>query len=729
LVELMPQLLLELFGEEIPARMQKRAEEDLARALGEKLKAHGLEPKAINTFSSPRRIGAVIDDLPAKAADVNEEKKGPRVGAPDQAVQGFLKSAGLTSIDQAQVVEDKKGAFYVARIERAGRETSAIAQEIIPEIIRAFPWPKSMRSQSSDLQWVRPLHNILCVFDGKPVKIAVEGVGSEPVTWGHRFHAPEPIEVRSAADHISKLRGAKVMIEREERKRIILEQAKKACANKNLELVEDIGLLEEVAGLVEWPVVILGDMNPDFLNLPGEVIRLSMRTHQKYFAVRDPKTGRLAPHFITVANVEAKDGGKAIAAGNARVLSARLSDAQFFWKVDTATPLFTEERKEKLKKIVFHQKLGSVWDKVERVKALAEELCAVTGADPKLVREAASLCKMDLVTETVGEFPELQGQVGRQLSALTKGNHESVATAIEDHYRPLGPNDRVPSDPVAVTLALADKLDTLVGFWAIDEKPTGSSDPYALRRAALGFVRVALNNNIRFGGPLNAPLHLADLPGLFAFIAGHAIKYFAGKRSLSPTASAEEDVARLMFVDLSEFIADRLKVQLRDQGKRHDLVDAVFAANPITNEIDDDLVRIVARVEALDAFLKTEDGANLLAGYKRAANILAAEEKKGKWSAEEASGQIDSKLLKEPAEQALYDALEKALPAARAAVEKEEFAQAMKALSQLRAPVDAFFEKVLVNADDPLLRRNRLLLLSRLREALSAVADFSKIEG
>ncbi|QGZ95763.1 glycine--tRNA ligase subunit beta [Terricaulis silvestris] len=749
----MPQLLIELFSEEIPARMQKRAEEDLARALGEKLKAHGLEPKVINTFSSPRRIGAVIDDLPAKAADMSEEKKGPRVGAPDEAVQGFLKSAGLSSIDQAQIVADKKGDFYVARIERAGRETSAIAQEIIPEIIRAFPWPKSMRSQSSDLQWVRPLHNILCVFDGKPVKIAVEGVGSELVTWGHRFHAPEPIEVRDAASHVSKLRGAKVLIEREERKRIILEQAKKLCADRKLELVDDIGLLEEVAGLVEWPVTLLGDMDPSFLNLPGEVIRLSMRTHQKYFAVRDPKTGRLAPHFITVANVEAKDGGKAIAAGNARVLSARLSDAQFFWKVDTATPLFTDERRDKLKKIVFHQKLGSVWDKVERVKTLAQELCAVTGADPKLVQDAAYLCKMDLVTETVGEFPELQGQVGRQLSVLTKGTHDSVAAAIEDHYRPLGPNDRVPRDKVAVTLALADKLDTLSGFWAIDERPTGSSDPYALRRAALGVVRILLENGVRpkFGEVLSTAF--AKVMPLAEFHAARERRKLAEElqqggdaeaadalreraaRDLSLEAAkkfVEENRERAseLFGSLVAFLADRLKVQLREQGKRHDLVDAVFAPNPVTKEVDDDLVRIVARVEALDAFLKTEDGANLLAGYKRAANILAAEEKKGKGlsDADLAAG-LDAKLLKEPAEQALYDALEKALPAARVAVEKEEFAAAMKALSQLRAPVDAFFDKVLVNADDAMLRRNRLLLLSRLREALSAVADFSKIEG
>ncbi len=719
----MPQLLLEFFSEEIPARMQKRAEEDLARALGERLKGAGLDAKAIKTFSSPRRIGAVIDDLPGKAADVNEEKKGPRVGSPDQAIQGFLKSAGLASIDQAQIVEDKKGAFYVARIERAGRETSAIVQEIVPEIVRGFPWPKSMRSQSSDLQWVRPLHNICCIFDGKAVKVAIDGVGSEGVTWGHRFHAPEAMPVSSASDHASKLRGAKVLIERDERKQIILEQAKKLCAAKGLELVEDIGLLEEVAGLVEWPVTLLGDMDPAFLDLPGEVIRLSMRTHQKYFAVRDPKTGKLAPHFITVANVEAKDGGKAIAAGNARVLSARLNDARFFWDTDKKTPLYTDERKAKLEKIVFHQKLGSVWDKVERVKALAAELCAVTGADVEQVKRAAELCKMDLVTETVGEFPELQGQVGRQLYAPEKGANASIAAAIEDHYRPLGPNDRVPEDKVAVTLALADKLDTLAGFWVIEEKPTGSSDAFGLRRAALGVVRIVLDRGARLRSA-----------GYFAAMLPHAVRRSAVGENSWPAlkeALARSDVpgdvlhgvAEALVADLLAFLADRLKVQLRDQGKRHDLVDAVFALG------DDDLVRIVARVEALDAFLKSQDGANLLAGYKRAANILAAEEKKQKWSAEDAKGYVDASKLVEPAEKALHAALDSAIPTARSAVEREDFAAAMKALSGLRAPVDAFFEGVLVNAEDASLRRNRLLLLSRLREALSAVADFSKIEG
>jgi glycyl-tRNA synthetase beta chain len=756
----MPQLLLELFSEEIPARMQKRAEEDLARAFGEKLKAHGLDAKAVRTFSSPRRLGLVIEELPAKAADVNEEKKGPRVGAPDQAIQGFLKSAGLSSIDQAQVVEDKKGAFYVAKIERAGRATAAIVQEITPEIVRAFPWPKSMRSGESDLTWVRPLHNVLCLFDGAPVKIEIEGVASKPETWGHRFHAPAAIKPKDAADHAAKLRDAKVLIDRDERKAIILEQARKLCADKKLELVEDIGLLEEVCGLVEWPVTLLGDMDPDFLDLPGEVIRLSMRTHQKYFAVREAGGAKLAPHFVVVANVEAKDGGKAIAAGNARVLSARLNDARFFWDADKKTPLYTDERKAKLEKIVFHQKLGSVWDKVSRVRKLADFLCVTTGADKALVKEAVRLSKCDLVTETVGEFPELQGQVGKELVLIARGDAR-VANAVEDHYRPVGPSDRIPTEPVAVTLALADKLDTLAGFWAINEKPTGSSDPYALRRAALGFISIVLSAEVRMPlrllarlqilrnsifvghqtideldrkiGATSAELEIARrrveraIEELPAEKREAARQHWEKARQEAHESQSESAVAPdetdEQAQSLLAFLADRLKVQLRDQGKRHDLVDAVFALG------DDDLVRIVARVEALDAFLKTEDGANLLAGYKRAANILSAEEKKGKWSADEARAQVDAAKLAEPAEKALHAALESAVPTARSAVEAEDFASAMKALAGLRAPVDQFFEKVLVNAEDPMLRRNRLLLLSRLREALSAVADFSKIEG
>ncbi len=781
----MPELFIELFSEEIPARMQKRAEEDLDKLMHEKLGARGLQYVISTTFSSPRRLGICIADLPAKAADVNEEKKGPRVGAPDAAIQGFLKSAGLKAISEAQVVEDKKGAFYVARVERAGEATAAIVQQLLPEIIRQFPWPKSMRSQSSDLQWVRPLHNICCTFDGREVKIDVAGVGSEAATWGHRFHAPAKIAVTSFEQWDRDLRAAKVIPFRGNRRDYIVDAAKKACAERGLEWVEDQGLVEEVAGLCEWPQIIFGDMDAAFLDLPAEVIRLSMRTHQKYFAVRDPKTKKLAPHFIAFANVQAKDGGKAIAAGNRRVLSARLNDARFFWEADKKTPLFTEERKAKLQKIVFHQKLGSVWDKVERVKALAVELCAVTGADKEQVTRAADLCKMDLVTETVGEFPELQGQIGRELylaelntsppprgagaggggranapapdrlnaphlpTPRGGGGEESVAIAIEDHYRPLGPNDRVPTDKVAVTLALADKLDTIGAFWAIDEKPTGSSDPYALRRAALGCVRITLTARIRipirlFGGlalghgALSAArTNLDELKrkGLdlvrseiaskdFNETLRKVAEVFAGRPADPEQVKAGVARLRAQIEDMLAFLADRLKVQLRDSGKRHDLVDAVFALG------DDDLVRIVARVEALDAFLKTEDGANLLAGYKRAANILAAEEKKGKGLSDtDIKAGLQAKLLAEPQEKALYDALASALPAARAAVEKEDFAAAMKALSGLRGPVDAFFEKVLVNDTQEQLRRNRLLLLTRLVEATSAVADFSKIEG
>ncbi|MGE3304206.1 MAG: glycine--tRNA ligase subunit beta, partial [Hyphomonadaceae bacterium] len=490
----MPAFLLEFFSEEIPARMQKRAEEDLVRLLGAELEAAGLGKLSLRTMSGPRRI-AIMGELPAGAASVNEERKGPRVGAPEQALAGFLKAAGLARIEDAQIQKDPKGDFYVARIAREGRATPAILAEAIPKTARAFPWPKSMRSGTSDFTWVRPLHEVLCLFDGAPVAFEVGGVKSGARTWGHRFHSAGAIEITDPKQYEEKLRAAFVLADREVRKAKILADAKAACAARALSLVEDAGLLEEVAGLAEWPVVVLGDMDPAFLDLPAEVIRLTMRTHQRYFAVRGAD-GRLAPHFVTVANVEAKDGGKAIAAGNARVLSARLNDARFFWEQDRKLKLGDPARVEKLKSIVFHQKLGSVWDKVERVAALAQELALVAGADPALVARAARLAKCDLVTETVGEFPELQGQIGRQLAEL-EGEHPSVAAAIEDHYRPLGPNDRVPSDPVAITLALADKLDTLVGFWAIDEKPTGSRDPYALRRAALGICRVLLENNVR----------------------------------------------------------------------------------------------------------------------------------------------------------------------------------------------------------------------------------------
>jgi glycyl-tRNA synthetase beta chain len=724
----MPHLLIEILSEEIPARMQARAEADLRKLILEGLAGFGLKPEAARTFSTPRRLGLAADGLPAASAAVVEERKGPRVGAPDAAIQGFVKAAGLRSIDEAEIVEDKKGQSYIAHINRPGRETAGVLAEVVPAAIRAFPWPKSMRSQSGDLTWVRPIRNLLVTFDGEPVPIDLDGLPNRPETMGHRFHAPEAIPVRRFEDYEQKLRRAYVVLDREERKATILADAHTLCAARNLELVEDPGLLEEVAGLVEWPVALMGDMDPAFLDLPGEVIRLTMRTHQKYFAVRDPKSGRLAPHFITVANIEAKDGGQAIAAGNARVLSARLNDARFFWAKDLETPLFTEERKEKLKGLVFHAKLGSVWDKVERVAALARELAPACRADPDLCEQAARLAKMDLVTETVGEFPELQGQVGRQLYAtfpLRTGEgpggggsaRPSIATAIEDHYRPLGPNDRVPTDPVAVTLALADKLDSLAGFWAIDEKPTGSGDPFGSRRAALGVVRILLTAGVRL--PLGRPEETSS--------TGSPAYGCALRRALwlhLPHDSGGAKALDVLNNDLLAFLADRLKVQLRDQGKRHDLVDAVFALG------DDDLGRIVARVEALDAFLKADDGKTLLAGYKRAANILAQEEKKQPGLAEEiAAGAPAAGLLQEPAEKALFKALTTAAEQSRTAMGDERFADAMKALAALRAPVDAMLDDVLVNAPDKNLRLNRLRLLAGIRSALHSVADFSKIEG
>lgn len=797
----MPQLLLEFFSEEIPARMQARAEADLERLMMDKLTAAGFLPEGVKAFSTPRRLALVVEGLPARQPDVREERKGPRVGAPEKALEGFLRGAGLKSIDEATVQKDPKGDFYVAKIEKKGRETASVIAEIVPEIVRAFPWPKSMRSGTSDLYWVRPLQSILCAFDGETVEIALDGVPSGRSTEGHRFHAPGRFDVRRFDDYRDELKKRFVILERDERKAIIAREAKTLCEARNLELVDDAGLLEEVAGLSEWPVVVMGDMDPAFLDLPGEVIRLTMRTHQRYFAVRDPKSKKLAPHFITVANIEASDGGKEIARGNAKVLSARLNDARFFWDLDKAKRLEDAERVEKLNKIVFHQKLGSIGDKVRRIEALAVELAPIVGADVDLVRRAAQLCKRDLVTETVGEFPELQGQIGRQLAELAK-EKASVAIAIEDHYRPLGPNDRVPTDKVAVCVALADKLDSLVGFWAIDEKPTGSSDAFGLRRAALGVVRTSLAQALHLNFSKLALGHFDRIyrQRVLALSTVLGVWRVGGYQDLRPRTEIEASLAvarteakanleklirhrhekgvdsplfqvrqRMALLDsqgsapiefevmvqtteqaallgepvgygikclidgeirclraplgLEVFLADRLKVQLRDQGKRHDLVDAVFALG------DDDLVRIVARVEALDAFLKTEDGKNLLAGYKRAANILAAEEKKGALNDVDFAAAVDAKLLAEPAENALHAALAKAAPAAKAAVEKEDFAAAMTALAGLRAPVDAFMTDVLVNAEDKAVRANRLKLLNQIRDSLAAVADFSKIEG
>ncbi len=677
----MPQLLLELLTEEIPARMQAKAQADLERAVTDKLADAGLKAGEVRAFSGPRRLCVVVDGLPEKSADVREERKGPKVGAPDKAVEGFLRGAGLESIDQAEIQDGKKGKFYVAIIEKPGTSTTEIVAQMVPDIIRNFHWPKSMRWGTGDLRWVRPLQRILCVFDGVVVPFEVDGIASGNETQGHRVMGAGPFAV-SNFDEYSKVLSEEghVVIDREARKATIEAEAKALCEADGLELVDDKGLLEEVAGLAEYPVVIMGDMDPQFLTLPPEVITLSMRVHQKYFAVRDPKTGDLAPKFIVVANLKAQDGGKVIAAGNSKVLSARLADGVFFWENDKAIKL--ESRLESLGNIVFHEKLGSVGDKVERVAALAKELAPIVGAKPDEAEQAAKLAKCDLVSEMVFEFTELEGVMGRYY-AMEEGQPQHIADAIRDHYKPKGPSDAIPTEPTAVAVALADKLDTLVGFWAIDEKPTGSKDPFALRRAALGVIRLVLENDVRLG-----------------------LKEFCGKAEKS--------------IDLLSFFADRLKVYLRDKGQRHDLIDAIFALG------EDDLVLITKRVEALGSFLDTEDGANLLAGQKRAINILAKEEKK---DGSAITGEIDKKMLSEAAELSLHEALNAATAKAETALAKENFEEAMSALSLLREPVDKFFDDVIVNADDKEVRTNRLRLLAKIRDVTSQVADFTKIEG
>ncbi len=748
----MPQLLLEILSEEIPARMQAKAEADLVKALMDGLTLAGLIPEGIKGFSGPRRLVAVVEGLPVKSADVVEDVIGPKEGAPQAAIDGFLRKAGLSSLSEAHLHEvPKKGVVYVAHVRKPGKQTTDVIAALVPQIIRGFHWPKSMRwgpnltNKNGDLRWVRPISRILCTFDGEVVPFEIEGIKSDCYTEGHRVMGRGPFKVRRFDDYADVLKNkGRVILDREERKEIILTDAKQLCAAQNLELVDDIGLLEEVAGLAEHPVVIMGDMDPSFLDLPPEVIKLSMRTHQKYFAVRDPakKDGALAPKFIVVANLVAADGGKKIAEGNSRVLSARLNDARFFWDNDRKVKL--EDRFEKLGNIVFHEKLGSVKDKAERVMALAKELAPKVGADPAQAERAAKLAKCDLVSDMVGEFAELEGVMGRYYATL-QGEPQAIADAVRDHYKPKGPGDNVPADPVSVAVALADKLDTLVGFWAIDEKPTGSKDPFALRRAALGVIRILLARNDRVSllpafarhrsrvsllwprqvaAAIEAmPLGAAKAGGLETFSSMDELLNEA-ERILQHTLSEHErlDQAHVVEadIDLLAFFADRLKVHLREQGARHDLIDAVFALG------EDDLVLIVKRVEALGEFLATEDGRNLLAGYKRAANILAIEEKK---DGKSYSGEGVSMASDPPEVDALVSALKNAAPEASSALDKEDFAGAMKALSKLRGPVDAYFDKVTVNADVADVRANRLTILSQIRDALGRVADFSKVEG
>ncbi|MGD9839102.1 MAG: glycine--tRNA ligase subunit beta [Afipia sp.] len=689
----MPDLLLELFSEEIPARMQAKGADDLRKMVTDKLVAEGLVYEGAKAFVTPRRLALTVHGIPQRQPDLKQERKGPKVGAPDGAVQGFLKAAGLKSLDEAKIQRDPKGDFYIALLEKEGRPAIDVVAEIIPLIIRTFPWPKQMRwgersAKNGALTWVRPLHSIIATFgpeteEPEIVTFDIAGIEAGQTTRGHRFMAPGEITVRRFDDYVSKLEAAKVVLDPERRKDIILTEAKNLAFAQGFELVEDQVLLDEVAGLVEWPVVLMGSFDESFLSIPGEVIRATIRNNQKCFVVRDPKTGKLANKFILISNIEATDGGKAIVAGNERVIRARLSDAKFFYETDLKTKL--EDRLPKFGQIVFHEKLGTQAERIACIEKLAAEIAPLVGADVAKTKRAAQLAKADLLTEVVGEFPEVQGLMGKYY-ALAQGEDASVAQAIEDHYKPQGPNDRVPTDPVAIAVALADKLDILTGFWSIDEKPTGSKDPFALRRAALGVIRLVGDNGIR-------------LPLLAAF--AKAAKPHDGK-------------------DLLAFFADRLKVQLRDQGARHDLVDAVFAL-----EGQDDLLMVVRRVEALGKFLDSDDGKNLLAGTKRASNILAIEEKKDKRTFD---GAPDASLFKVDEEKALAAAIAQVKADAGAAVAKEDFAAAMSAMARLRPAVDAFFDKVKVNDDDKAVRENRLKLLNEIREATRAVADFSKIQ-
>lgn len=799
----MSQLLLEIFSEEIPARMQPGAARDLERMACDRLKAAGLTWDALTTYAGPRRLTLVIDGLPAATPDRNEELKGPKTSAPAQALEGFLRKTGLT---QDQLVE--RDGVWFAEISSEGRATTEVVAESVDDIIRHFPWPKSMRWGTGTLRWVRPIKRILALYDGTVIPFEVDGIPSGDVTEGHRFMgAGQPFAVKGFADYRTKLERNFVLLDAADRKLRILEGARAVCAARGLALVDDDGLLDEVSGLAEWPTPILGDMDPQFLALPPEVVQLSMKVHQKYFAVREPGKEGLAPHFVVVANVEATDGGQALAAGNAKVLSARLSDAEFFWTEDQKVGF--DAWNAKLKDVTFHAKLGTLAERVDRIAALAREIAPLVGADPAQAEQAARLSKADLASGMVGEFPELQGIMGGYYARLA-GQPDAVADAIRDHYKPQGPGDTVPTAPVTVAVAMAEKLDTLVGFFAIDEKPTGSKDPYALRRAALGVIRLVLENGVRapirhfvlswlrseFGRDCDRfaldveldyifdalPEPREDGASMTALVStGAELAFFLGHDELANWEKAVADVVQhgkpveeienadralsrvikqmdraigglrpvtheieklvdpeVLAQSRSEaqswvsertkpfqasvlaFFADRLTVLLRDKGQRHDLVAAVFALG------DDDLVRIVRRVEALAAFLATDDGANLLAGYKRAAQLLKAEEKKGSLP----EGAVATGLPNQPAEEtALAFAAAAAASAVDAALEAEDFAAAMTALARLRAPVDAFFTAVMVNSDVAEERENRLKLLVQVRGVMNRVADFGQIAG
>jgi glycyl-tRNA synthetase beta chain len=691
----MPELLVEFFSEEVPARMQARAAEDLRTIVTNSLVEAGLTYEGARSFATPRRLVLAVEGLNARAAGTVEERKGPRIDAPKPAIEGFLKSTGLR-LEDLQIQEDRKGQFYIAAIRHPGRDATAIIAEVIPAAIRRFPWPKSMRWGSGTLRWVRPLHAIVCTFDGETVPFTINGMASGNTTRGHRFMAPEAIAVRRFEDYARKLHAARVIVDADLRAETIRNDARNLAFAHGLELVEDEALLNEVAGLVEWPVVLMGSFDDSFLDVPPEVIVTSIKNHQKCFALRHAATGRLASRYILVANMEASDGGREIIRGNNKVIAARLSDAKFFWDQDRRMPL--EHLLPKLDTVTFHAALGSQGERVSRLQSWANDLARTCKADPLQAQLAARLAKADLKTGVVEEFPELQGLMGKYY-ALAEGHPPAVAAAIEDHYKPQGPGDRVPAEPVAVVTALAEKLDTLVGFWAIDEKPTGSKDPYALRRAALGVIRILIENAIS----------LRLLP-----VFDKGLDLYRKQKGGSFAADFDGK-------DLLAFFADRLKVYLRDRGMRHDLIDAVIS---LGNQ--DDLLMVVRRVEALSNLLDTEDGRNLLAGVKRASNILKIEEKKDGRSFD---GDVNQMILIQGEEKELSTAINTAVAQARKAIKAEDFESAMKAMARLRAPVDHFFDKVTVNADDPSFRENRLKLLNRIRAATLEVADFSRIEG
>ncbi|MGE5546968.1 MAG: glycine--tRNA ligase subunit beta [Solirubrobacterales bacterium] len=704
----MAEFLLEILSEEIPARMQARAAEDLHRMVTEGLAKAGLAFDAARAYVTPRRLTLVIEGLPTAQPDVTEERRGPRVGAPDQAMAGFLQSTGLT-LEQLEKRDTGKGEFWFANISKKGRPTTEVLAEIVGQTMADFPWPKSQRWGANPVRWVRPVQSILCLFDGAVVPVAFGPVTASDLSRGHRFLAPETFRVTGFADYLAKLGHAKVMLDPVERRHEILKQAEAAAAAEGLTLRADDGLLAEVTGLVEWPTVLVGSIDEKFMGVPQEVLITSMRSHQKYFSLLNAD-GSLAPRFLVVSNMLTSDGGAAVVAGNQRVLRARLSDAAFFWETDRKARLDT--RLPKLAERLFYAKLGTMADKVERLKGLAKALAAaVPGADAAQAARAAELAKADLSTEMVGEFPELQGIMGRYY-ALGDGEAAAVADAIAEHYAPQGPSDKVPSAPVSICVSLADKIDALVGFFAIDEKPTGSKDPFALRRAALGVIRVVVENGLR-------------LPLVPLFKLAYA-QFKAGtlERSADDTAA-----------DLMEFFADRLKVHLREKGVRHDLVNAVFSLGEaeIKNAGlraggggEDDLVRLLARVDALGQFLQSDDGANLLVAYRRAVNIVRIEEKK---DGAAYAGPADEAMLREPEETGLYRALADVRSGAAPALQAERFAEAMATLAQLRRPVDAFFDKVTVNTDEAALRVNRLRLLAEIGSAMGRLADFSKIEG